>query len=134
MSVYVQTNQTVLIPNGTPYAVLASDTGKIHLLPLQTAACAISLPAAAAGLRYRFIVTSPTTLTGVTTITPASGTMSGMLINRGVSAITLAFAVKSGAATTVFATGCIYGDWLEVICDGTNWNVSGMSQVVTGLV
>ena len=35
MSVYVQTNQVIAIPNAAAYAVSAADTGKIHKCPRQ---------------------------------------------------------------------------------------------------
>ena len=62
MAVYLQTNQVVAItaPAGAgTYVVNAADSGKTILIPTLNGNLAITLPVLAAGLRYRFYVTSP---------------------------------------------------------------------------
>src|SRR4051794_918561 len=57
MAGYIQSNQIVLVPNIASYAVSVADTGKIFILPQTTVgvgAIAITLPAIASGLHYRF--------------------------------------------------------------------------------
>src|SRR6188474_3071194 len=44
----------VVVTDAATYAVLAANTGKLHVCPNFTASCTITLPAAAAGLRYEF--------------------------------------------------------------------------------
>lgn len=45
----------VSIPDATTYTVLAENSGRDHIFPDFTSSCTITLPAAAEGLRYRFL-------------------------------------------------------------------------------
>lgn len=47
--------RAVVIPDATPYTVLAANSGKPHIIVEQTANITINLPAVAAGLEYEFV-------------------------------------------------------------------------------
>ena len=93
MSLYIQTNQKVqLVAAGTPaaYAVNAADTGKVFCIPALGGAgvnvLAITLPAAAPGLRFKFLAQG--ILTADATITaPAGAFIVGVLLNTTVGTI-----------------------------------------------
>lgn len=128
MSGYIQTNQTVKLPDRA-YTVSVADSGKLMLIgALTTATRVITLPDAQAGLHYRFMVTA--TLTQIARITPAAGTINGALINNNAGAAEVV--AKAGASADLTATA-ILGDFMDVYCDGTNWHCSGMSAVGDGL-
>ncbi len=53
----VPASGVVIITDATPYAVLAADSGKTHIVSEQTSSITINLPAAAAlGLDYEFVM------------------------------------------------------------------------------
>src|SRR6185503_18023186 len=45
----------VNVTDAATYAVLAADSGKIHIMPNFTSSCTLTLPTAAAGLEYIFL-------------------------------------------------------------------------------
>ena len=99
------------------------DSGKTYLLA-STVARTITLPAVKAGLRFKFIATDVTT---ASTIATSEGTA---LIKGG---ILLSTAWETLAGTTITATtNNVVGDWIELVCDGTYWYVSGQSGHVNG--
>ena len=100
------------------------DSGKTYLLNGAEAGRTITLPAVQAGLRIRFIVTDSTT---ASTIATNEGTA---LIKGGILSNT-AYETMAGTTLTA-ATNGIVGDWVEFICDGTYWYISGQSGHVNG--
>ncbi len=126
MSTLVQTNQPVIIPDATPYPVLASDTGKILLIPTLTNDTTINLPAVAPGLFYRFIVTAPATLTHKALVT-AVGLINGTAINN-VAAAGVNVVYTDQNAVRFFEVG-VLGDFCDVYCNGVRWSISAMSSV-----
>lgn len=80
-----------------------------------------TLPAPAAGLRYKFIVKAAPSGASYTVVTNASANViQGLVVVNG--------ATVAGADedTITFAdTAAAVGDWAEVVSDGTNWYVSG---------
>ena len=100
------------------------DSGKTYLLDGGDAARTITLPAVKAGLRFKFIATDVTT---ASTIATSEATA---LIKGG---ILLATAWETLAGTTITATtDNVVGDWIELVCDGTYWYVSGQSGHANG--
>ena len=131
MSVFVQTNQAITLPNQAAYAVSETDTGKMFLISIQGAAQTITLPALAAGLHYRFqtpIAGAPITANvGIRAV--AANNVSGVLSIVGATPVAI-----TGQTTITFTTAnCAIGDFLECYCDGTQWSVFGMSSVAGGL-
>lgn len=49
------TQPVVKVTDAATYAILAADSGKVHIMPNLTADCVLSLPTPAAGLNYKFI-------------------------------------------------------------------------------
>ena len=99
------------------------DSGKIYML-YSTVVRTITLPAVQGGLRFKFITTDVTT---ASTIATNEGTA---LIKGG---ILLATAWETLAGTTITAsTSNVVGDWIELICDGTYWYISGQSGHANG--
>ena len=99
------------------------DSGKTYLLA-STVARTITLPAVKAGVRLKFIVTDST---AASTIATSEGTA---LIKGG---ILLAPGWETLAGTTLTAaTAAVVGDWIELVCDGTYWYVSGLSGHANG--
>ena len=121
-------NRVVNVTDAATYTVLAADSGKVHIVPDLTADCVISLPAVAAGLEYQFVY-------------------------GGVAADVQDFQLDSGSDTNYFLGGLLYvddapaadsvagdgnsnskvnvltpepGTRVHVICDGTNWILSGV--------
>lgn len=88
-----------------------------------------TLPAPAAGLRFKFIVkTAPTTAYVIVT-TSGANIMYGMMLERAGTA------GVAGAAEDTFnfvANNAIVGDWVEFESDGTNWYYHGMVDVAAG--
>jgi hypothetical protein len=136
MSIPVQSNNFVTLPApaapapGT-YTVLASDSGKTLLIPIQSQVIAVSLPPSQAGLHYRFMAIG--ILAFAVTITPSvANTITGTLINT-TAAPAIAFVAKSDSANVQFTGNARIGDWVDMNCDGNIWYVSGISSVAGGL-
>ena len=109
--------------SASSHALDMGDSGKTYLL-YNTVARTITLPAVKAGLRFKFIVTDST---AASTIATSEGTS---LIKGG---ILLATAWETLAGTTITATtNNVVGDWIELVCDGTYWYISGQSGHANG--
>jgi len=126
MSGYIQTNQIIQLPNADA-TISVADTGKMLLVPQLTGANkTYTLPAVSPGLRYRFINSTNAATLGFAGIISGGGTtVVGALINSTPIVVT-----KTGVASCRFLAASVKGDYIECICDGTNWNVSGMSAAV----
>lgn len=112
----------------TTNVIAASESGKTFFLDLIDGFTS-TLPAPAAGLRFRFIVkTAPTTAYIIVT-TSSANIMYGMMLERAGGA------GVAGAARDRFdfvASQAIIGDWVEFYSDGTNWYYHGMVDVAAG--
>ena len=99
----------------------ASDSGKTILL--DAIGEAITLPAPAAGLNYKFICTVTAVTTDWTVVADAAVIYGSVTVNGA--------AVAASAETTIslVVANFLPGDWISVESDGTNWYVAG--QVVT---
>jgi hypothetical protein len=91
-----------------------------------------TLPAPAAGLKYKFVCK----------IAPAGANYT--VVTSGSANLFIGFVVchADGAGATVATAGdtisfvgsqAIVGDWVEVECDGTSWYVTGMAGVAAGV-
>lgn len=124
-------SRIVNVTDAASYAILAADSGKIHIIPDFTATCTATLPTAAAGLEYifiskavaadaqNFVLTSPSPayLGGVTHLDSDAGAATDELVPvypNGTSHVTLTLVTPGG------------GTRLHVICDGTNWILNGL--------
>jgi hypothetical protein len=131
MSVYLQTNQDILVPNQAAYTVSTADTGKIFILPQTVAGVGnitISLPAPAPGLHFRFINSSPAASVRNVAITATAAVVYGQAIMgplNGVAFLNIAGVPPAGLTTLNFVTGVtVLGDSADYYCDGTRWYVN----------
>jgi len=109
--------------SASSHSLGAKDSGKTYILE-NTVARTITLPAVKAGLKFKFIVSDST---AASTIATNEGTS---LIKGG---ILLATAWETLAGTTLTAaTDNVIGDWVELVCDGTYWYISGQSGHANG--
>ena len=94
----------------------AKDSGKTYFLE-STVARTITLPAVKAGLKFKFIATD-------TTADSSIATSEGTALLKGGAECGDAYLTLAGITIVVEAAGSV-GDWLEMVCDGTYWYVSG---------
>ena len=92
------------------------DSGKVYML-YSTVARTITLPAVAAGLKFKFIATDTTADSSIVT-------SEGTALLKGGAECGDAYLTLAGTTIIVEAAGSV-GDHLDFICDGTYWYVSG---------
>ena len=109
--------------------ITADETGKTFFLAL-AGGFASTLPAPAAGLRFRFVVSvSPTTAYTIVTNGSANIIKGGTIEIAG----TASPYINNGDLITFVANTAVVGDWVEVVSDGTSWFLSGMSSADGGI-
>lgn len=102
------------------------DSGKVFTIT-QSSAFAISLPKAAdagVGWNAKFLITTAGSY--AITIEPDSteDTLIGMVVMADDG--TAGASSESGVDTLTFISGAAAGDWVDLLCDGSNFYVSGM--------
>ena len=110
----------------------ADDSGKTIFINHATG-FAITLPAPAAGLWFKFIVNTPPTTGNHTIVT--NGTTQKVLKGLIVCATHDDTGDSSAGGTTLtfVANQAVAGDCVEMICDGTVWYVLGHIKVAEAL-
>lgn len=122
----------VNIGTGTPYAVLAANSGRLHIIPDMAANSAINLPAPAAGLNYEFWYSGAAAESHDHTIngTSAAAFFYGNVVHLKASDGTIAAVFSNNTANYILTMQNISGgSIIKVACDGTKWYVTG--QVVS---
>ena len=99
------------------------DSGKIYMV-YSTVARTITLPAVSAGLKFKFIMTDTTADSSITT-------NEGTALFKGGAECGDAYLTLAGTTIIVEAAATV-GDWLELVCDGTYWYVSGHTSAGAG--
>ena len=99
----------------------ASDSGKTILL--DAVGEAITLPAATAGLNYKFLVTAAV-ITSAWTVAAAAAVIYGSVTEAGLVQLS-----SAETTLTVVHTKAIQGDWFTLESDGTNWYLAGQLSV-----
>ncbi len=123
------------LPLTTDRSLDASDSGKTIFVDATGAAAEvdINLPAVAAGLNFRFIVSENTPTQDVKIVASGAivyGTLSEYFIE---AAGTLTNRIAAAGVTNVlFDQTCLKGDWIEYYCDGTSWYINGACSVAGG--
>lgn len=123
----------ISVSNGTgtlaaATTLTAADGGKTYFLSA-AAGAAITLPAPAAGLKFKFIVASAFATTNWTIVTNASAN-----VIFGAVDVNSTLVLGASEDTISFvATAETIGDWVTVESDGTNWYVDGVGQAVGGI-
>lgn len=109
--------------------ITAAESGKTFFLAL-AGGFASTLPAPAAGLKFRFIVSvSPTTAYTIVTNGSANIIKGGTIEIAG----TASPYINNGDLITFVANTAVVGDWVELVSDGTSWFLSGMSSADGGI-
>jgi hypothetical protein len=123
----------VNVTNAATYAVLAADSGKIHIIPDFTSSCTATLPTAAAGLEYIFISKAVAAdaqdfiLKSPSATNYFLGGVSFADTDAGAGGDEIHAGIWSNGSTNDFLTVVTpgAGTRIHVICDGTNWIVNG---------
>ena len=116
------------------YQLLETDSEKIFMLNLAGGFTA-TLPAiadAGAGWRCKFVVkTAPTT---AYIISEKAADDTDVVIVRGMVSIAATAGVESGGCTAInlVANQAVAGDWIDIVCDGTNFYANGLTSVAAG--
>ena len=115
--------------------ITAAESGATFFLNAATEFVS-TLPAPAAGLRYKFIIAAAPSGADYTIVT----TSSANIMNISITAITAGDAGELGQSQDVItfvgsgAPGpSIVGDWVECISDATSWFCSGTESIDTGI-
>ena len=99
------------------------DSGKTYFLE-STVARTITLPAVKAGLKFKFVATD-------TSADSSIATSEGTALLKGGSEAGNSYLTLAGT-TIIVESAASVGDWLEMVCDGTYWYVSGHSAAGAG--
>lgn len=122
----------VSISDATTYTALAANSGKTHAVPNLTATCTVSLPTAAAGLEYSFIyagVAADAQNWVIDTGADANYFLGGLVHldtdagSAGDEIVPIAGDGNSNSKLTVVTPDV--GTRVDLVCDGTNWILSG---------
>lgn len=102
--------------------ITAAESGKTFFLSSATEFVS-TLPAAAAGLRYTFVVAAAPSGASYTVVTDSSANIiKGAVYSADLNAASDGDIETSGCDTISFVDAkAVAGDTVEVICDGTNW-------------
>ena len=112
--------------------VTNGDSGKVFLLDSAGGAYSITMPTTLkAGVNYKFIV-QENTPTGAITLAFGSAIVYGNLEQQADTNEDNRVAC-AGVSNVIIGTSALKGDYLEFVCDGTNWYVSGMSSIQTAI-
>jgi len=113
--------------------ITAAETGSTFFLSSATEFVS-TLPAPAAGLKFRFICTAAPSGASYTIVTTSSNNLIKGHIISSEDAGGSGDSETSGGDTISFVDGqAVAGDMVEVFCDGTNWFAYGRCKVVAGL-
>lgn len=108
--------------------VVASESGMTFILNSATE-FAVTLPAPALGLSYRFIVSAAPVGTSYTVVTSGGAN----LIDGSATVAGLVIAAADEDTITFTASAALSGDWVHLVSDGTNWFVSGQATATSGI-
>jgi hypothetical protein len=84
----------------------------------------ITLPSPVAGYNYKFIVTDTTAVVEVIVADGADDFVGTIIDGAGTSDTAV-----TGDTKVQFKTTAVPGDWVFLVCDGTNWYVQGNCDV-----
>lgn len=121
----------VAIADAATYAVLAADSGRTHAVPDVTASITVTLPAAAAGLKYRFIYSGAAADAQNHIFVPTAGFYIGGVTFHDTQADATTAVLSDGNSNDVFTLVTPGAYSIEFESDGTNWYVSGNVQSAT---
>ncbi len=106
------------------HVLLVADSGKTHTIPQVTGDIALTLPAAAAGLEYR-VVSAAATAEGDNWVITATNDFIGGLAQVDTDGTAAAVLASGSSTNTCTIVAPLAGTGILMICDGTNWLISG---------
>jgi len=111
--------------------VLASESGTTFFLAHATE-FVTTLPPVAAGLNYRFVCKLAPAGANYTIVTPG---LANLLIGHVVCIADGNGTTSATAGDTISFVGssAVVGDYVDLVCDGTSWYVSGIAAVAAGI-
>ncbi len=138
------THVGVNVPDATPYAVKAQNSGLTHWMPDLTSDTTITLPTPKAGLKFRFAYNGAAADaqdwlidSGSNTYFFKGGLMQFVTAGGAGSDEIAPFRSDGNSNSKITVLTPDVGTWIEVDCvDGTTWNVSGhvLSNTATAIV
>jgi len=106
------------------HVLLVADSGKLHTIPQVTGDIAITLPTPAAGLEYRFALAA-TAAEGDSYVLTATSDFVGGLAQIDTDGSASAVVADGTSKNTCTVIDPLAGTTFTIICDGTNWLISG---------
>jgi hypothetical protein len=115
----------IVIPDAETYAVLAANSGVVHIVPALAANCTITLPASANGLYYEFWGAGGAADAEEWVFVPTTGFFIGGLLHADIGGTTAAL-YSNGSSNDVFTVVNPGGGTnVKFACNGINWYVNG---------
>ena len=111
-----------------------TDSGKVIFLGAN--GVDVTLPhSPEAGLNYKIIMAADYSTAVCTVTIHGSGEFFAGIVSSATHDTTVDSALFNGSSNDVitFASGSLAGDYVDIICDGSLWFVSGMAAVVAGI-
>lgn len=123
----------VVVPDDTTYSALVTNSGKVHILPDFTADCTVSLPTPTNGLDFEFIYEGNSVDVQNVLFDTGSDTnffLGGLLhidTDAGPAGSEVARAAGDGDSNSILTVVTPdVGTRVRLICDGTNWYLTGI--------
>ncbi|KKN70128.1 hypothetical protein LCGC14_0434530 [marine sediment metagenome] len=129
----------VIVPDSSPYTVLANNSGQVHMVGDMTADTTFNLPAEADGLHYKFLFISNATDVQDWIITSGSAGanyfIGGVVQHDEDGELTVTYYPDGNSNDTLGVLTPQAGTVIEMWCDGTNWYLTGtvISATNTGV-
>lgn len=121
----------VAIADAASYAVLVANSGHLHVVPNVTANITVTLPAAAAGLEYRFMYGGAAADAQNHIFVPTAGFYIGGVTFHDEDGDVSAPVFSNGSSNDVFTVVTPAGYDLTFVSNGTNWYVNGYVHSAT---
>ena len=119
-------NKTMALTGAT--TLTEGDTGRHYLLNA-AGGFAVTLPAVAEGITFDFsVMTAPTT--AYTVVTPGGA---NLIYGSIFEADGTAAAASAEDTITFVASTSLIGDWVSLVCDGTNWHMKAFTSAGGGI-
>lgn len=106
------------------HVFLVADSGKTHTVPQVTGDIAFTLPTPAAGLEYP-LVSAAATAEGDDWIITATNDFKGGLAQVDTDGSAAAVLASGSSTNTCTIVAPLAGTGIRMICDGTDWLISG---------
>lgn len=112
--------------------ITAAESGKTFYLSA-VAGFESTLPTAAAGLRFLFVVKTAPTSNGYTITGSPADKIQGSVSSNGAETEANGILASDSDNAILVANAALVGDWVAFNSDGTNWYASGMVAALAGL-